>query len=248
MFSMTYARLAVLAVGCLPLAETSALASCGGPLTVDSVFADSEMVFRGDVLRVDQASGEDPGDGPSRLMTVEVVEAFKGTEAGQKLALRVQGLPIYSGGSQWVFYASNGGVGGCGRSARANDDAGRRELEWLRRWAADALGRDGAVQTHRIAGSGDVQPQGSAEAVGRSIQEHEERLLYCYRRRQRSVPALEGQYQATFSIESGQTTAVKVTGPDVDLRQCLAKKVERWIFATQEASVSWEWTLSLAWE
>ena len=94
------------------------------------------------------------------------------------------------------------------------------------------------------AGSGtmdeDIGDQGKVKAV---VTRYSGQLTYCYEKRLKAVPGLEGRIEIGWSLSGGAVSGVYVvsnsTG-DSELASCIQSKIKRWKFDSgQDGDVSW---------
>jgi len=94
------------------------------------------------------------------------------------------------------------------------------------------------------AGSGtmdeDIGDQNKVKAV---VTRYSGQLTYCYEKRLKAVPGLEGRIEIGWSLSGGAVSGVYVvsnsTG-DSELATCIQQKIKRWKFdAAQDGDVSW---------
>ena len=101
-----------------------------------------------------------------------------------------------------------------------------------------------AVKPRVRAESGTVDASGDEGAVKGVVQKYTGQLTYCYEKRLKAVPTLEGRIEVGWSVSGGAVVGspyiiLNGTG-DAELADCITKKIRRWRFpADVEGEVSW---------
>ncbi len=100
------------------------------------------------------------------------------------------------------------------------------------------------VKPRVTAGSGSLDGSGDASAVKSTVSRFAGQLKYCYEKRLKAVPSLEGRVEVGWSVVGGGVdgspyVVVNTTG-DADLADCITRKIRRWTFpADVEGDLSW---------
>jgi TonB family protein len=85
-----------------------------------------------------------------------------------------------------------------------------------------------------VPGKPAVQGSLDKEIIRRVVRRHRRELKYCYERRLKEKPDLEGEIELKFTIMPdgtvSATTVAKSTIGDDEVEKCVAKKVKRWVF------------------
>ena len=98
--------------------------------------------------------------------------------------------------------------------------------------------------TVRSGTGGSIDVTGDEGAVKDVVSKYMGQLTYCYEKRLKVVPTLEGRIEMSWEVAGGRVTGkpfalVNGTG-DGELEECIANKIRRWRFpADVEGSLSW---------
>lgn len=95
-------------------------------------------------------------------------------------------------------------------------------------------------------GDGEVDViEGDAAAVRMTVKRGSGQLKYCYEKRLKVIPTLEGRVEVEWTVEAGEVQSVAIlaneTG-DSELAACIKGKIRRWSFPDDlEGTFSWPW-------
>jgi len=92
--------------------------------------------------------------------------------------------------------------------------------------------------------AGSVAASGDESAVKAVVKRYSGQLTYCYEKRLKAVPTLEGRVEVVWNVMAGRvegTPVVVVNGTgDAELADCITKKIRRWQFPSDvDGELSW---------
>jgi len=108
----------------------------------------------------------------------------------------------------------------------------------------DVTGPAVTVKPRVRAESGRIDASGDENAVKAVVKRYSGQLTYCYEKRLKAVPTLEGRVEVSWFVVAGRVDGVPVvivngTG-DAELADCITKKIRRWQFPSDvDGELSW---------
>jgi len=133
-------------------------------------------------------------------------------------------------------------AGEWGEGSPSDGEAGEEQPE------APESAEQRAAPVEGVVTSGEVEIEGDAERIEPILRRYRGQLQYCYARRLKEVPDLEGRVEVLFSVSGGRVVEASVlsdTTGDADVGDCVVRKVRAWRFVDgEEATVVYPIILS----
>ncbi|MEO0602029.1 MAG: AgmX/PglI C-terminal domain-containing protein, partial [Myxococcota bacterium] len=108
----------------------------------------------------------------------------------------------------------------------------------------DVTGPAVTVKPRVRAEAGTIAASGDENAVKGVVKRYSGQLTYCYEKRLKAVPTLEGRVEVVWNVVAGKVDGMPVvvvngTG-DAELADCIVKKIRRWSFPSDvDGELSW---------